>query len=361
MKNDFIIFILSALICFGCSSPKKLYEKGKYFKSFDSVYKEINNGKKDRKDVVLLNKSFSKMIDQSRENMRILQDGYKIKDLQHNFKQYEEVDKRFVKARSYIKEENKVKYDDFVLDKIALITDTYNKGLALMEYFKESNNKLDAKNAFYHFELVKEFSNEYDDIDQLLTDSKSAAVVVYVVDADLDYDYSYQWDVDREFDNLRGESDFFKIIYANSSNQADCFVELEFSRLGIDERQKESSQTYTKEIQDGHTSQTDTSGVVTQVPNYIEVSGTVTTKTITKIIEWRMDIEVRKSSVNCDLREERFRASIEDQVEQYVLSGDERAIPQEFKSNRIDRLRSTDDMVEDLIRDLYLRTRNYFY
>lgn len=344
-----------------CSSPQKLYEKGKYFKSFDAVLGDLSGGKKNRKDVLLLNKSFSKMIDMAREEMYVLNDGYKVNDLSHNFEQYEKVDKRYTKGRSFLDDDNDSKYGLFTEDKRLLVSDTYEEGNALFAYFEKSKNKSDARNAYYHFELVKEHGYGFDDIDELLYDSKIAATLIYKVKADLDSDYSYQWDVDRRFDDLEGEDGFVKIVYDNTSYDGDCNVELDFSRLDVNERSDQSSQSYSKEIIDGYTTKTDTSGNTTQIPIYKEVSGRVTTKTITKTVSWRVDLEIVKSSVSCDLREERFRESIENKAKIYDISGDSRAIPEEFKNPPNDRLEDTDDMVDELLDELYRKIRNYFY
>ncbi|MEM9549080.1 MAG: hypothetical protein AAGA77_24040, partial [Bacteroidota bacterium] len=158
-----------------------------------------------------------------------------------------------------------------------------------------------------------------------------------------------------------GEDGFVQIVYDNNSIKSDCEVELDFSRLDVDERSENSSRNYTKEILDGYRTETDTSGNSVQVPIYKEVSGTVTTRRITKTVSWRVDVEINRSTNNCDLREERFTEEVEDKIEIYELSGDERAIPNEFKDSSNQELKDTDDMVEDLIDDLYRRVRNYFY
>ncbi len=361
MKYRFYFLLVVIFGFSACSSPQKLYEKGKYFKAFDGALSDLKGGKKNRKDVLLLNKSFSKMIDVARQEMNILNDGYKINDLSHNFKQYEEVDKRYVKGRAHLDVDNNEKYVGFSAEKEQLVEDTYQEGKALLTYFEESENKSDARNAYYHFELVKEHGSGYSDIDQLLNESKRLAILIYSVDADLDSDFTYQWDVDRQFDDLEGEYGFVKIVYDNNSISSDCQVELDFSRLDVDERSDESSRSYSKEIIDGYKTETDTSGNSKQIPIYKDVTGRVTTKSITKTVAWRIDLEIVRSSVNCGLREERFRAEVEDRVEIFELSGDERAIPDEFKNSSNERLKNTDDMVDDLIDDLYRKVRNYFY
>jgi len=361
MKYNFKLFIILLIGLASCSSPQKLYEKGKYFKSFDAVLGDLNGGKKDRKAVLLLNKSFFKMIDVAKSEMYILNDGYNVNELSHNFKQYENVDRRYVKGRSFIDEENNIKYGNFTEDKRQLISDTYEEGKSLLAFFEKSNNKTDARNAYYHFELVKDYGLGYRDINDWLFDAKKAATLIYNINADLDSDFSYQWDVDRKFDDLEGETGFVRIVYDNSSIDGDCNVDLDFSRLDVDERSDQSSIDYTKEIIDGYSTKTDTSGNTTQIPNYVEVSGRVITKTITKTVSWRVDLEIVKSNISCDLREERFRETIEDQARIYEISGDIRAIPDEFKNQTNERLEDTDDMVEELIDELYRVIRNYFY
>lgn len=349
------------LFCLGCSSPQKLYEKGKYFKAFDSAFSDLKSGKKDRDNKILLNKAFSKMIDVAREQMVYLENGYQIRDLQDNFEQYEEVDKRYVKARAYIDEDNRTKYDIFYQEEVRLIANTYEEGKALMDFFEESKNKLDAQNAYLHFELVSKYSRDYPDIQKWLDESIEAAIVVYNVYADLDSDFSYQWDVDRKFNDLEGEDGFLQIVYDDNSVEADCKVELDFSRLDIDERKNQSSQNFSKEIIDGYKTETDTSGNSVQVPIYKEVYGSVNTVSLIKSISWSVEIEVLKSTINCNLDETRYRAIVDDQVEIYELEGDERAIPSEYKNQSVEELEDTDDLVDELIEKLYDSIKKHFY
>jgi len=361
MKYRFCILtiFIFALTC--CSSPQKLYEKGNYFKAFDSVLKDIEGNKKDRKNLLLLNKSFSKMIDVSRDEMRSLEDGYEVTDLKHNLEQHEEVDKRYVKGRSYINDENDNKYGIFTVDKNQLLSDAYEEGKDLLKYYDESKNKTDARNAYYHFELVKKYGNDFQDINNLLSEARELATVIYNIDADLDSDFSYQWEVDRVFDDLEGESDFVKIVYDDSYESEDCSVVLDFSRLDVDESQKKSSQEFSKEIIDGYTTETDTSGNTTQLPIYKKVYGQVTVVSLTKKVSWSIDFDIVNSSINCDLKHKRFRESVEDRIERYELGGDDRAIPSEYKGNQNDRIKDTDDMVDELLEALYKKIRNYIY
>lgn len=359
MKLQYYILFVLILGLTNCSSPQKLYEKGKYFKAFDSVLGDLKSGKKTRKNNVLLNKAFSKMIDETRNKLYSLEDGYDVSDLQYNFDQYEEVDSRYSKGRSFLDDDNDLKYEGLRSEKSNLVRNAYEEGKDLMAFFGQSNNKLDARNAFHHFELVEQYGSDYDDIDQLLYDSKSAAMILYHIETDLDSDFSYEWDIDRKFDDLEGESGFVRIYYENNIDYADCYIRLEFSRLDVDERDRSSTQNFSENIIDGYSTKTDTSGNTIETPIYKEVTGSVKAISITKNVEWKVDLKIIKSSINCDMREKRFRADVEDKVEEYEIRGDERAIPQEYKTNSTDRLERTDDMVEDLIDELYTQIRRY--
>lgn len=361
MKVQYI-FLFALIIGLGsCSSPQKLYEKGNYFKAFDSVLGDLKGGQKNRKNSVLLNKSFSKMIDVTRDKLYVIKDGYDVKELEHNFEQYDEVVKRYAKANAFLKDESDAKYDGLLTEKDDLINDAYLEGVSLMDYFSESNKKEDARIAYYHFELVEKYGIGYENIEELMEESKLAATLFYHIEVDLDSDFSYRWDINRKFDNLEGQSGFVRIFYDTGMSNADCNIELDFSRLDVDERERSNSQNFSKEIIDGYTTKTDTSGNTIQTPIYKEVQGSVRTVSITKNVYWEIDLELKHANANCDLREKRFRAGVEDKIEQYDIRGDERAIPQEYKNKLDGRLESTDDMVDDLIDELYTQVRRYLY
>jgi hypothetical protein len=361
MKDRLWILLLCIGFILSCSSPQKLYEKGNYFKAFDSVYDDLKSGKKKRKDVVLLNKAFSKMIDLTKENMVFLDDGYDVSDLQYNFEQYEELDSRYVKGRSFIDDNNNVKYYEFNQEKINLIDNTFTEGEALMEYYEISQNKIDAQNAYFHFELVQKYGSGFNNIDRIIQTAKEKGTYVYHVDAELNTDFSYQWDVDRKFDNLEREDNFVRIVYDNPDIEADCDVRLDFSRLDIDERKNESFQNYNKQIIDGYTTKIDTSGKSVKTPIYVEVNGSVNILTFRKTVSWSVDFEIIRSNKNCNLRQDRFNASVVDRVEVYDIRGDRRAIPSEFLSNPREEIENTDDMVNELLDILFEKIRNNFY
>lgn len=351
-----VIFCISS-----CSSPQKLYEKGKYDKAYDAALSEVKE-KKDRKSKVLLNKAFAKWLDNVRGDMIVLADGYEIDDLKHNLDLYADVDDRYAQGSVYLDDENHIKYDQMVVDQDAEIDATYAEGLALIADYRIRQEKRNAQAAYYHFRLVNEYAQtDYPDLDQLMADALDLGTIVYNVTAQLDFGLSYEWDVDRRFDDMEGRDGFVQVIYNGPSSVGDCQVVCDFSRLEENYRTDVSNQNFSKEIEDGYKTHVDTSGNTIKTPQYRTVTGTVQTTRTSKIIAWRVDLEVRNVTGHCDLREYRFTEQVVDEVDEYATGGDDRAIPSKFFQQNNQRLEDTDDMVDDLIDELYRDIRDYIF
>jgi len=354
------LFTIS-LLAVSCYGPKKLYEKGKYGKAFDKALSDVKKGK-DRKMKTLLNKAFAKLIDQKRDDIIDLGARYDLDDAEHNLRKYEDVDERFDKGEAYLTDDNVTRYQGLRAEKEMLVERVFNDGVDLMENFATSQRKIDAQEAYHHFILVDKYCDvDYENIDLLLRDALEGGTVVYNVSSDPGFDFTYRWEIDRRFDDLEGTQGFRRITYDAFSNQGDCLVELDFSDLDVDVQEQSSSQSYSKEIQDGYTTKVDTSGREIKVPNYVNVTGSVETIKLIKTVSWRMQLDVRSMTGDCDLREERWSRYVTDQVEQYELRGDDRAIPSQFKQRQSGELEDTDDMVDDLLDDLYREVYNYIY
>lgn len=356
-----LVLLSMIMIIASCSGPQKLYEKGKYGRAFDKALSKAKKGK-DRKMKTLLNKSFAKLIDQTRDDVVDIQGRYDLDDIERNLKKYSDVDERYDEGQAYLTDENLDKYEGLRAEKEVLVERVYDQGVEYMDQFVGSGRKELAREAYHHFILVDKYcSVDYENIDELLRDAIVGGTVVYNVSADLGFDIQYQWEVNRRFDDLEGNQNFRAIVYDGFSNQGDCLVELDFSSLDVNFQENNSTQNYSEEIQDGYTTKVDTSGREIKIPKYVTVTGSVTTRRITKTVSWRMELDVRSMNPDCDLREERFSRYVADEVEQYDIAGDERAIPSQFRSNNRQELESTDDMVDDLIDDLYRDVYNYLY
>ena len=362
MKYIQFVSIISLLIIISsCSGPQKLYEKGKYDKAYDKALSKLKEGK-DRKMKTLVNKAFSKLIDQTRDELIDLNRRLDLSDAERNLTKYDETGERFEEGELFLSDENIAKYSVFMSEKEALVSGVYDGGLAFMDDYKSLQRKADAREAFAYFSLVDKYCNtDYPNMDELLNESFEAGTVIYNVNIDLNFDQSYRWEVNRKFDDLEGRQGFIRIVYDRQGNVGDCLVEIDFDRLDEDYQESTSTKNYSEKIEDGYTTKTDTSGNEIKIIKYKTVTGSVTTRRITKRVRWRVNLDVRSMNGDCNLREERFSEELVDEVDQYEISGDERAIPTQYTKSKNDKLERTDDMVDDLIDELYRDIYNYLY
>lgn len=352
----FIIIFISA-----CSGPQKLYEKGNYFKAYDKALSKLKKDK-DRKMRTLVNKAFFKMIDQTRDELIDLNRNFEINDAEKNLKMYDEVHERFEEGKVFLTNENVEKNAGLTDEKDNLVSDLYEEGLAFMNDYNSSRLKIEAREAFAYFSLVDKYcSSDFPNMDQLLNESFEAGTVIYNVNVDLNFDQEYRWEVNRKFDDLEGRQGFTRIVYDRQGNVGDCLVELDFDSLDEDLRESTTTKNFSEEIEDGYTTSVDTSGKEIKTIKYKTITGSVTTRNVTKTVRWRVSLDVRSMNINCNLREERFSKELVDEVDQYEISGDERAIPSEFLDKKSQNLESTDDMVDDIIDELYRDVYNYIY
>ncbi|MFT6338015.1 MAG: hypothetical protein ACJATI_004784 [Halioglobus sp.] len=358
--QDLLLSLLLIVLVTSCSGPQKLYEKGRYDKAYDKALSKLKEGK-DRKLKILVNKAFSKLIDQTRDELIDLNRNFDLSDADRNLKRYDEVGERFEAGEMYLTDENGLKFLRFRAEKEGVVADVYEGGLAFMDDYKSSQRKADAREAFAYFSLVDKYCNtDYPKMDELLNDSFEAGTVIYNVNVDLNFDQTYRWEVNRKFDDLEGSQGFTRIVYDRPGNVGDCLVELDFDSLDEDIQESTSTKSYSEKIEDGYTTKIDTSGQEIKVPKYITVTGNVTTRRITKKVRWRVNLDVRSMNGDCNLKEERFSVELVNEVDQYEISGDERAVPSQYTRNN-DKLVSTDDMVDDLIDELYRDIYKYLY
>jgi len=107
--QDLLLSLLLIVLVTSCSGPQKLYEKGRYDKAYDKALSKLKEGK-DRKLKILVNKAFSKLIDQTRDELIDLNRNFDLSDADRNLKRYDEVGERFEAGEMYLTDENGLKF-----------------------------------------------------------------------------------------------------------------------------------------------------------------------------------------------------------------------------------------------------------
>lgn len=83
--------------------------------------------------------------------------------------------------------------------------------------------------------------------------------------------------------------------------------------------------------------------------------------TRTKTVTWEADVRVNALTPNCSVSSENFEDFYQSVAREVRTSGDERAIPEEYLDAPKEQFIEEDDMVEQILEDLYEQiVRAYF-
>ncbi len=356
-KGYAISLILMVFLVLSCASPQKSFNKGDYDKAYKSALKILKKGKKSRKDLTTLNKSFEQILRREQAEIADYNRSDVIEDWEEAYVLYDELLDKYEEGKSYLDNDFDVTMDIVYDEQEKLRTDIgesyYNLGELQLEDYDETGNKLAAQEAYYMYTKA----DEYGHIDPLLSErqayARTAGVITVLVIAEERWGISFAYDIDREFSRIERRSQDFREVLYERRVEADCTIELEFSDLDRRVRENRSNQTYREEVQDGFETRQDTSGTTTQVPRYVTVSAQVTTIREEITFEWEARARIFGERDYCsDYRQRTFRA---DEVlinEIYEIRGDTRAVPQEFQDSRYDNRRE-EEIVRALIEELY--------
>lgn len=368
MKNisffAFLIFLIS------CASPQKHFNKGDYHKAYKEALKDLQKGSKDRKLKTLLNKSFNELLKANRTEVESLLTSNHIEDWEEAFynnqnliDQYEQadqyLDKSYDSTIELVENENKKLLDDMVL--------SYREfGDEQMEIFRENGNKLAAQDAYTMYSKVKSLDPlGSKDLDPLLDEAFEGGVIVVLVSANT-WESRYDWDVDRIFKDIERESDgFYQVQYETNVPDADCIINVEFGRLDIDRRDRRRTESYSERVENGYRVEKDTTGRETRIPIYENVEAEVQIIEENYNFRWDVRSNVSQYSNYCDfsLSVRSFEAQDDISIENYEWRGDERAVPNRYRISRRNEISSRDeeDLIEDLIREVFSDIRRYYF
>jgi hypothetical protein len=144
-------------------------------------------------------------------------------------------------------------------------------------------------------------------------------------------------------------------------DDVDCVMEIVLHDLDFDLDESSSTDKYERRVEDGYETKVDTSGQEIQIPKYINVSGSVTTTTFRKTGSFRVEVNIRSKSDNCNLSGADFWTELEDVITEEIREGDERALPNNSSSIFTEELRDDDEMAEEMAINLYNQVVDYYF
>ncbi|MFM2394385.1 MAG: hypothetical protein RLZZ546_2367 [Bacteroidota bacterium] len=352
-------------LIFSCKSAKEAFNDGDYEKSFKKALKEIQSKKDLRANKSLLNKSLVRLTDELASTK-----SSALKDKEKLYDRYIKINNYFADAMPYmdsLSQKSNIKFQSHkkqLNDEIVnILFQNYQKNL---EIAKERNDKISGREAHQSLTRIKfKYDNQIKDLDQRIEEAYKYALTVYVFYSDLPFNYNEENEVNRQFQNLssQGNSNYDKVLYGTQYKNldSDCKIRLSFDDLDENVNTNQFQKTFTKEVEDGYTTEKDTSGVTIKRPKYKTIYATVDVSQKNYQFVWQVVGNSMNNTSVCNFENRRkFYSQISSSVESYQISGDRRAVPAEYlngNSNRIDR----DEILDDLVEDLYNQIRSYYF
>lgn len=358
------LLVVTSLLA--CSSPQKRLAKGDYDGAYKRALRSLEGNNKKSQDRTTLETALSEIIIREWKSLEALRNTGEADQLEKSLKKSKKLQEKIEKAKPYLN----ATFDQD-LENIQAADENTREELyyAYLRFGKEDltkaisdGNKFLAQDAHGFFAKAKQYDREEAPLDSLMDACYKYGVLVYNVEANASFDLTMNWEISRIFDNVTSEgNDFLKIYYDKSMSGVDCDIEVDFRNLDFDEYEEYTTETFTREIEDGYITEIDTFGNEIEIPIYTTIEGSVRIITKRRVGTWEARVDVDTRSSNCRLSDEIFRASRESRVEHYELSGDEAAIPNEYKVAFPEDLEDEDDLAEEMLEDIYADFVRYYF
>lgn len=361
--NRYLVFLIFLIL--SCKSAKEAFKDGDYEKSYKKALNDIKDKKDVRANKSILNKSLVKLTDEMAFiKLRTLKDKEKLYD------RYIKVNNYFTEAKSYL-DSSAIKSNVTMISNRKMLNDDivaelFQGAKENLDIAKRSNNKGNARECHQALTRIKfKYDHNIADIDQRIEEAYKHALMVYVFYVDMPFNYNEEYEVNQQFRNLssQGNSNYDKVYYGDQYKNldADCKIRLSFDDLDDQVNNSQYERNFSEQIEDGYTQEKDTSGVVINKPKYQTVYATVQITQKKYQFSWQVSGSNIGNTSSCNFENrKRFYAQITKDLETYQISGDRRAVPREYLNGNNGRL-DKDEIMDDLIEDLYNQIRSYYF
>lgn len=359
-------FILLALFA-ACASPRTAYQQQDYPRAFKLALADMKKGRGGEETLRILRQSLEQILaGQGAESRRLAETdnpGNWEQALSINYDLQEKIrDARVFLPDDFEKEAGALPGEAQQLRK-RLHESYYRQGRLKMAQADSSGLKRYAQQAYTDFNKARKYAEAIPpELDSLTRLAQHKGILYYQVKANAIFDVAYNWEIGRIFKDLEGFSGgFLRVVYGEQPGNADCDIEISFSGLDIEIHEEKGESDYNREVILEYQTVTDTSGREREAPVYGTVEGYVTTITKTRTATWEANVNVTAMNPNCNLSGESFEAEFRSVIREIQVAGDERAIPEEYLDVDKEEFMDEEDMVEQLLEDLYGQiTRAYF-
>ncbi len=363
--------IYSLLLLFfltSCTSPREAFENQDYEKAYRLALASLNKGKGGKEERTILKRSLEDILEREGAEGRRLAGSERPENWDDALKVNYRLQQKIKEARAFLPDEAFEK-ERYTLPRQAewLRKQLYD------HYFAEGQDGLDratstglkeyAQLAHGAFTKARQYAETPSPpLDSLTQVAYKKGVVYYSVETDVPFNITYSWEIDQVFSGLEDQSGgFLRVAFNGQVSNADCIMEIRFNSLDFDIREETGDEDFNREVIVDYETVTDTAGIETRAPVYGTVEGNVLIITRTKTVEWEAEVVINSLTPNCNLSSQEFSAKTSSEAREIRISGDERAIPGEYLDAPQEGFREEDDMVEELLEDLYEQVvRAYF-
>jgi hypothetical protein len=314
--------------------------------------KKLNKNENDQEYVQVLKESLTKILAEDEKEVYPLKNSEELKDKTKAISKYVKMkDKILASARFTGNEFNGRKSlysQEVVALKKVIGKEYFDRGLIDLERFENDGLKSNAKAAHINFENATEYDFDSDQLNSLLAKSLESAQLVYVIECDMPFGVT-SLKVDNILEDLEDESgQYITVEYdpIGIINNADCEINIIINSLEIDTDEDYDTIDFEEEIEVDSTE--------------VTITAEVEIKEITKTS--LLEVRIRASGgKNCEVSGTTLSKSYEEKEESYSLSGDERAIPRKYKKDKEIDYRDEDDILLELLEELYSDIRSRIF
>ncbi|MCO6477711.1 MAG: hypothetical protein J5I94_13860 [Phaeodactylibacter sp.] len=367
MRPTITISFLLFTFLMSCTTPREAFDNQDYEKAFQLALASLNKDKGGREEKRILQQSLEEMLEREGAESRRSADSDDPEDWKSALSINNRLQDRVKQARAFLPDSFREELYTLAQQAQWLRKRLYG------HYFEQGRDGLGravstglkeyAQQAHGAFTKARQYAElPAPQLDSLTNQALKRGIVYYVVETDALFEISYNWEIEQIFGRLEDQSGgFLRVVVNEPLKNADCALTIRFGSMEADIQEDTGDQDFNREIIVDYEIVTDTAGNETRVPVYDVVEGNATIITRTKTVEWEAEAAIDALTPNCNLSSQGFSATTRSVAREARTSGDERAIPEEYLDAPSEGFREEDDMVEDLLQDLYEQVvRAYF-
>lgn len=308
-----ILQLLILVFISACVKPIEALEKGKYHHAFRLAKRQVKQNKNIEQNIEILKISGAQIVAQEIDENANLIATNQTKNLIKVQNNYYNLLTKIGKVNIDVQGEISDVYDVLCTEKKELdfkIADNYYQaGWDFLDQFYVDWQKAEARKAYYKFKDCRKYDGDlfFKNITDLMTEAHNRGTVYYIGD---DYRNSY----------------FFKRLPLSSQEEPDCDIAIDHGPVRIWESESTHTDHYSKNIQVGTRTETDTLGKTIIIPIYEEIHASITITDIIVTASISTNVSVLNLSGQCSVKSNHFTTQVNDNYQEVSVHGDRRSI-----------------------------------